>query len=65
MVGINVIRVGKGKHMRKGKERHFQTNEGVRQSHRDVLSIGVWPKLRNGACRDQDGYADRLPERKE
>ena len=45
------------------EKRHLETDERVRQTHRDAFTVRVGTEMPNRSCRDEDRDPDGLPER--
>lgn len=48
-----------------GEQRHFETDEGVREAQRDVFGICVWAEFDYGSRCHENGDEYGLPEREE
>lgn len=44
---------------------HFDTDEGVCETERDVFAVGVGSEARDGAHCNEEGHADGLPKGEE
>ena len=59
------VAVGKGVHVGSGEEGHFDADEGVRETERDVFAVGVGSESCDGADCDKEGDGNGLPKGKE